>query len=89
VLQFGFLDGKRGLAFCMLQAYASYLKWSLLWSWRVNAALGRDPPLPAFDDDPAVWAGLDRLRTRTVSDAPLDRREPGTQRVAARNAETA
>jgi glycosyltransferase involved in cell wall biosynthesis len=73
LLQLGFLDGKRGLTFCALQAYASYLKWSLLWSWRVNAARGRAPPLPEFDEDPAVWRGVAKLRSidaRAASPAP-------------------
>jgi len=62
--QFGFLDGTRGLTFCILQTYASYLKWSLLWSWHVNAARGHAPVLPDFDDDPAVWSGLRKVEYR-------------------------
>ncbi len=58
VLQLGVLDGTRGLVFCLIQSYQSYLKWSLLWSWRVGAERGRVPVLPEFDDDPAVWSGL-------------------------------
>ncbi|MBM4187453.1 MAG: glycosyltransferase family 2 protein [Gemmatimonadetes bacterium] len=57
LLQLGFLDGIRGLAFCILQAYATYLKWALLWSWHANAKRGIAPPLPRFDEDPAVWRG--------------------------------
>jgi glycosyltransferase involved in cell wall biosynthesis len=64
ILQLGFLDGMRGLTFCALQAYATYLKWSLLWSWHLNAARGIAPALPEFDDDPAVWSGLERVQTR-------------------------
>jgi glycosyltransferase involved in cell wall biosynthesis len=56
VLQFGFLDGMGGLVFCMLQAFGTYLKWAILWEWRANAARGRAPNLPAFDEDDAVWA---------------------------------
>lgn len=55
VLQFGFLDGMAGLVFCLLQAFGTYLKWAILWEWRVNAARGRAPGLPAFDEDEAVW----------------------------------
>jgi len=62
VVQLGILDGLRGLTFCALQAYASYLKWSLLWSWYENAERGRQPALPPFEEDPAVWSGLDRIR---------------------------
>jgi glycosyltransferase involved in cell wall biosynthesis len=60
-LQLGILDGMRGLVFCMLQAYGTYLKWSMLWSWRVNAARGMDPELPPFDDNDETWEGLDSL----------------------------
>ena len=56
VLQFGFLDGMAGLVFCMLQAFGTYLKWAILWEWRANAARGRMPKLPEFDDDESVWA---------------------------------
>jgi glycosyltransferase involved in cell wall biosynthesis len=56
VFQFGFLDGVAGLVFCMLQAFGTYLKWAILWEWRVNAARGRAPNLPAFDEDETVWA---------------------------------
>ena len=55
VLQFGFLDGMAGLVFCMLQAFGTYLKWAVLWEWRANAARGRMPNLPAFDEDQSVW----------------------------------
>jgi len=55
VLQFGFLDGMAGLVFCMLQAFGTYLKWAVLWEWRANAARGRMPNLPTFDDDQSVW----------------------------------
>lgn len=54
-LQFGFLDGKAGLVFCMLQAFGTYLKWAFLWEWRANAARGRMPNLPMFDEDESVW----------------------------------
>lgn len=59
VFQLGVLDGMHGLVFCMLQAYGTYLKWALLWGWHVNAARGRSPNLPIFDDDQATWRGLD------------------------------
>ena len=56
VLQLGFLDGMPGLVFCMLQAFGTYLKWAILWEWHANAARGRTPKLPEFDEDEAVWA---------------------------------
>lgn len=59
IFQLGILDGMHGLVFCMLQAYGTYLKWALLWGWHVNAARGRMPNLPIFDDDEATWRGLD------------------------------
>ena len=62
ILRGGVLDGTRGLVFCALQAYATYLKYSILWSWRVNAARGLAPKLPEFDDDPATWEGLAQIQ---------------------------
>lgn len=61
-LQLGILDGMRGLVFCLLQAYGTYLKWSILWGWRVNAARGVEPLLPAFDENEETWQGLDELQ---------------------------
>ncbi|HBL27838.1 MAG TPA: glycosyltransferase family 2 protein [Acidobacteria bacterium] len=59
VFQLGVFDGMHGLVFCMLQAYGTYLKWSLLWGWHVNAARGRNPTLPIFDDREETWRGLE------------------------------
>jgi len=59
VVRLGFLDGARGLVFCACQAFATYSKWSILWSWQVNAARGIAPELPEFDDDESTWR-LDR-----------------------------
>jgi glycosyltransferase involved in cell wall biosynthesis len=59
IFQLGILDGMHGVVFCMLQAYGTYLKWSLLWGWHINAARGRMPNLPIFDDDEKTWRGLD------------------------------
>ena len=61
VLQLGILDGGRGLVFCMLQSYSSYMKYSILWGWQVNQARGIEPTLPAFDDDSSTWEGLQQL----------------------------
>ena len=61
IVQGGFLDGMYGLVFCMLQAYGTYLKWAILWGWRVNEARGRKPDLPIFDDDEATWRGLEEI----------------------------
>ncbi len=60
-IQFGIFDGMRGLVFCLLQAYGTYLKWSILWSWRVNEARGISPDLPEFDENEETWSGLDSL----------------------------
>jgi glycosyltransferase involved in cell wall biosynthesis len=59
VMQLGVLDGMRGVVFCMLQAFGTYMKWALLWSWRVNAARGLEPDLPVFDEDETVWRELE------------------------------
>ncbi len=59
IVQGGFLDGMYGLVFCMLQAYGTYLKWAILWGWRVNEARGIEPNLPPFDDDEVIWRDLD------------------------------
>ncbi len=61
IIQFGVLDGGRGLVFCALQAYSAYMKYSILWGWRTNAARGIEPSLPDFDDEDETWEGLDRL----------------------------
>lgn len=55
LLQLGVLDGMHGLVFCMLQAFGTYMKWSLLWGWQVNARRGREPELPVFDDSEETW----------------------------------
>lgn len=54
-LQLGFLDGMHGLVFCLVQSYATYVKWATLWAWRVHARQGRAPRLPPFDEDPSTW----------------------------------
>lgn len=59
IFQLGVLDGMHGLVFCMLQAYGTYLKWALLWGWRLNAARGHMPNLPIFDDNEETWRGLE------------------------------
>ena len=60
-IQLGIFDGLRGLVFCLLQAYGTYLKWSILWSWRVNEKRGIQPDLPKFDDNEEIWSGLEEL----------------------------
>lgn len=57
IVQLGILDGMHGLVFCMLQAFGTYQKWSLLWGWRVNAKRGREPDLPVFDESEETWRG--------------------------------
>ena len=64
-LQLGVFDGMRGLVFCLLQAYGTYLKWSYVWSWRVNRRRGIEPPLPSFDDSHKTWKGLTELEPGT------------------------
>jgi glycosyltransferase involved in cell wall biosynthesis len=65
-LQFGFLDGMAGLVFCMLQSFGTYLKWAVLWEWRANAARGRMPNLPSFDEDESVWRWDDEEAEKAV-----------------------
>jgi glycosyltransferase involved in cell wall biosynthesis len=62
VLQLGFLDGGVGVTFCMCQAFATYAKWSLLWSWQLDAARGREPLLPEFDEREETWRGVEAAR---------------------------
>ncbi|HPA81726.1 MAG TPA: glycosyltransferase family 2 protein [Thermoanaerobaculales bacterium] len=62
VFQLGFADGARGLIFCMLQAYSTYMKFAILWGWQANHARGIEPKLPAFDEDDTTWEGLHRLK---------------------------
>ncbi len=62
VLQLGILDGGRGLVFCMLQAYSTYMKFAILWGWQTNAARGIEPQLPDFDDEESTWEGLEELK---------------------------
>jgi glycosyltransferase involved in cell wall biosynthesis len=64
-LQLGIFDGMMGLVFCLLQAYATYLKWSILWSWRVNEKRGVAPDLPPVDENEETWQGLDQLESKT------------------------
>jgi glycosyltransferase involved in cell wall biosynthesis len=55
VLQLGVLDGGVGIAFCLCQAFATYAKWALLWSWQLDATRGRAPALPEFDEREETW----------------------------------
>jgi len=61
IAQYGFLDGRRGFLFCGMQAYATYLKWTILWNWQINAAQGIQPALPVMDDEESTWRGLQRI----------------------------
>ena len=55
ILQAGILDGRNGLMFCLMQAWGTFVKWSVLWSWRVSAKRGERPQLPEFDTNPETW----------------------------------
>ena len=50
--QLGILDGLHGLVFCSMQAFGTFLKWSILWGWRRSG----EPRLPEFDDSEETWA---------------------------------
>lgn len=67
ILQLGILDGGRGLAFCLLQSYSTYMKFAILWGWQTNAERGIPPKLPEFDDDESTWEGLKELVTEESS----------------------
>jgi glycosyltransferase involved in cell wall biosynthesis len=72
-LQLGVLDGARGLVFCMLQAYSTYMKFAILWGWQANQARGIEPRLPAFDDDDSTWEGLHRIEQESQAEpAPTE-----------------
>jgi len=60
-LQLGILDGYHGMIFCTLQAYSTFVKWSVLWSWHIVQRMGREPSLPSFDDSEQTWAGVESL----------------------------
>lgn len=62
ILQLGILDGSRGLVFCLLQAYGTYMKLAILWGWQVNEVRGIEPDLPEFDDAEETWEGLEALK---------------------------
>ena len=61
IVQLGILDGMRGLVFCLLQAYGTYMKWSFVWSWQVGRKFGLEPKLPNFDDSDETWRGMQEL----------------------------
>lgn len=67
IFQLGVLDGMHGLVFCMLQSYGTYLKWALLWGWQVNAARGRMPSLPEFDESEDTWRPLETTEETPAS----------------------
>lgn len=56
VLQGGILDGLSGLVFCYLQAHGTFVKWSVLRSWRMQARAGIAPKLPEFDTSSETWS---------------------------------
>ena len=63
ILQLGVFDGMHGLVFCMLQGFGTYMKWSILWGWHVNARRGREPELPVFDENEETWRGPESAGT--------------------------
>ncbi len=78
ILQLGVLDGMHGLVFCMLQAFGTYMKWSILWGWHVNSRRGREPELPVFDDSEEIWREPQPVEPVGASE------EDAPERVAAR-----
>lgn len=65
----GFLDGMRGLVLCLIQSYGTFLKWSILWSWRVQAAKGVHPELPPFEEDDETAKEDPKAATQSTRDA--------------------
>jgi len=76
ILQLGILDGSRGLVFCLLQSYSTYMKFSILWGWQTNDARGIRPTLPEFDDNESTWEGLKELEDEQ-NDDPAGPRDGG------------
>ena len=68
ILQLGILDGSRGLVFCLLQSYSTYMKFAILWGWQTNDARGISPVLPEFDDNESTWEGLKELEEEETDD---------------------
>lgn len=83
IFQLGILDGMHGLVFCMLQSFGAYRKWSLLWGWHANAARGRLPTLPIFDEDESIWRGLDDDGPRLRYEGRVPTRPTGAVAAAA------
>ena len=50
-VQLGILDGLPGLIFCSMQAFGTFLKWSILWDWHRSG----EPRLPEFDESEETW----------------------------------
>lgn len=69
ILQLGILDGARGLVFCLLQSYSTYMKFAILWGWQVNEERGITPSLPEFDEDESTWEGLKQIEEQ---EEPID-----------------
>lgn len=76
ILQLGILDGHRGLVFCLLQSYGTYMKCAILWGWAENHARGIEPKLPDFDEDQNTWAGLAQLDDEAEGEEQTE--PPGT-----------
>jgi hypothetical protein len=69
VVQLGIFDGCRGLVFCLLQSYGTWMKFAILWGWEVNHKRGIEPKLPDFDDDEKTWEGLEKVTNSETDDA--------------------
>jgi len=84
LFQLGILDGMHGVVFCMVQAFGTYMKWALLWSWRVNAKRGIQPDLPVFDQDESVWRELEEEDAAASEAGSADDGEATPEPVGAR-----
>jgi len=72
ILQLGILDGSRGVVFCLLQSYSTYMKFAILWGWQTNDDRGIPPNLPEFDEDEDTWQGLKELEETEEESPPGD-----------------
>ena len=55
-VQLGILDGLHGFIFCCFQAFGTFVKWGVLWGWRMTG----EPSLPEFDESEDTWKSLEQ-----------------------------
>jgi len=55
IIQLGFLDGWRGIAFCYAQAFGTFKKYNICRKWKIQEHKGIKPELPKFDTEITNW----------------------------------